>query len=107
MTQSKAFRELFGRDSEVVASASGRVNLIGEHTDYNDGFVLPTPVPQQTTVELARRKDQRVTAVSTNMGQGAKDEYVLGSESPSRSWLDYVRGLTRELLARGFALFGF
>ena len=47
------FRRLFDREPDVVASAPGRVNLIGEHTDYNGGYVLPMAIPQRTRVELA------------------------------------------------------
>ncbi|MEB3310594.1 MAG: galactokinase [Snowella sp.] len=47
------FQEIFHKDPETQASAPGRVNLLGEHTDYNDGFVLPTAIPQQTTVKVS------------------------------------------------------
>ena len=53
-----AFAALFGRPPAVEAEAPGRVNLIGEHTDYNGGFVLPTAIPQRTRVELAPRADR-------------------------------------------------
>lgn len=46
------FEDIFGQPPAVIAQAPGRVNLLGEHTDYNDGFVLPTAIPQQTTVSL-------------------------------------------------------
>ena len=46
------FQEIFNQSPETEASAPGRVNLLGEHTDYNDGFVLPTAFPQRTTVQL-------------------------------------------------------
>src|SRR4028119_183840 len=46
------FQQIFGAAPETQASAPGRVNLLGEHTDYNDGFVLPTAIPQSTTVHL-------------------------------------------------------
>lgn len=46
------FQQIFNDSPEVWASAPGRVNLLGEHTDYNDGFVLPTAIPQQTTVYI-------------------------------------------------------
>ena len=49
---SRGFRAAFGRDPDVAASAPGRVILLGEHTDYNDGFVLPIALPQQTTVSI-------------------------------------------------------
>ncbi|MBD2530796.1 galactokinase [Nostoc flagelliforme FACHB-838] len=51
------FQQVFGKPPETQASAPGRVNLLGEHTDYNDGFVLPTAIPQSTTVELGLSSD--------------------------------------------------
>jgi len=64
------FLRLFGRPAIVTADAPGRVNLIGEHTDYNDGFVLPVAIPQRTRVQLAPREDSEVrihsTALATN-----------------------------------------
>src|SRR5262245_32697768 len=51
------FAEIFGRPPQVSAEAPGRVNLIGEHTDYNGGYVLPVATPQTTCVELAVRPD--------------------------------------------------
>src|SRR5205823_6323423 len=51
-----SFAALFGRSPPVTADAPGRVNLIGEHTDYNQGFVLPMPIPQRTVAELAPRR---------------------------------------------------
>lgn len=53
------FEQIFNAAPQVQASAPGRVNLLGEHTDYNDGFVLPTAIPQQTTVELGYSPDDR------------------------------------------------
>src|SRR4051812_3169257 len=53
MSNGRSFREVFGIDSVVSGRAPGRVNLLGDHTDYNDGFVLPTIIPQQTVVEAA------------------------------------------------------
>ncbi|MBD2778451.1 galactokinase [Iningainema tapete] len=51
------FQQIFGQAPEASASAPGRVNLLGEHTDYNDGFVLPTAIPQRTTVQLGFSAD--------------------------------------------------
>src|SRR5579872_911403 len=100
------FTTLFGRPPAVAADAPGRVNLIGEHTDYNGGFVLPTAIPQRTRVELAPRDDEVVRVAST-----AKDAdvltFALGAERPGRSWLDYVQGVTRLLRAGGHPLRGF
>ena len=89
---------------EFHAAAPGRVNLIGEHTDYNEGLVLPMPIPQQTRVRLRVREDRRVLLSSDGAETG---EYTLGEEHKTGQWLDYVQGLTRELGARGAALRGF
>ena len=88
----------------VTASAPGRVNLIGEHTDYNGGFVLPTVIPQRTRVTLALRGDDEVRATSRECGAGA---YRLGAEARGGGWLDYVQGVTAALAADGHALAGF
>ncbi len=63
------FEDLFGRSPEVTARAPGRVNLLGEHTDYQGGFVLPAAIRQQTTVSLARNGRERHRLHSENLGQ--------------------------------------
>ncbi len=102
------FAGLFGRAPEVHADAPGRVNLIGEHTDYNGGFVLPTAIPRTTTVELARRGDRVVRVTSVDLGAaGGPRTYRLGEERRTGEWLDYVAGCTALLEADGFTLGGF
>ena len=56
------FQQLFGGPPDVVAEAHGRVNLIGEHTDYNGGYVLPTPIPQAAVAAVRRGGGSRVRA---------------------------------------------
>ena len=58
----RSFGDVFGYQAEAVARAPGRVNLLGEHTDYNQGYVLPTAIPQYTTVQVARSQDERYHA---------------------------------------------
>ena len=77
---------------EVRASAPGRVNLIGEHTDYNDGFVLPMPIPQCTRVKLRRRED-RVVGVTSSSPGAVPASWTLGEEAPTGGWADYVAGV--------------
>ena len=84
------------------ASAHGRVNLIGEHTDYNGGFVLPTLIPQQTRVELSARDDATVHASSSAADVPAT--YTLGREEPRKHWVDYLQGLTWALCESGHPL---
>lgn len=103
----RSFRELFGREPEVTAHAPGRVNLIGEHTDYNGGFVLPTAIPQLTRVELAVRDDGTVRAWSAQLPEESIQTYSLGSEARGRGWLDYVQGVTQAAAGAGASLRGF
>jgi galactokinase len=101
MTQ-PSFADLFGRFAEHRGEAPGRVNLIGEHTDYNGGYVLPIAIPQRTQVELAIRSDRRVRVWSTQFPHAAI-EYELGLESRDRDWGDYVRAMTWALAPLGLA----
>jgi len=95
----KHFNTAFAKDAEVVAYAPGRVNLIGDHTDYNDGFVLPAAVNFGTHVLASRRHDDAVNVmaididnqpVSFNLSQIAFDD--------KNTWSNYVRGTIIELI---------
>jgi galactokinase len=90
----------------AAAEAPGRVNLIGEHTDYHQGYVLPTPVSQRTRVLIRRRADRQVVARSDARGN-ERETFELGLEQPGRGWLDYVQGVTRILREEGHELPGF
>ena len=104
---SPSFDELFGTSPDVRATAPGRVNLIGEHTDYNDGFVLPSAIPQRTIVDAAREAGQQVDVWTANIGrEGERGVYALGSESRGGTWLDYVQGVTSVLRESGHPLGG-
>jgi galactokinase len=96
---SPSFEDLFGRAPEIVARAPGRVNLIGEHTDYSEGFVLPLAIPRHTEVQLARAPGRRVRAVSLAILPPTPVEYQLGSEHKTGSWTDYLQGVTHVLAA--------
>jgi galactokinase len=94
------------KSDDVTADAPGRVNLIGEHTDYHDGYVLPTVIPQRTRVRLRRRSDRRVRSRSAAMADGWI-EYELGLEARGRGWLDYVQGVTAVAASSGLRIGGF
>ena len=107
MSSQPSFVDLFGRPPAIHAEAPGRVNLIGEHTDYNGGFVLPTVIPQRTVVDLVLRDDRRVRAWSANVDAAHQMmEFVLGDEARTRTWLDYVQGVMVALRNRGHRLTG-
>jgi galactokinase len=102
------FGTLFGAPPAALAEAFGRVNLIGEHTDYNDGFVLPTSIPQSTVAAVARRTDDRVRAWSAELSvEQTIDGFVLGKEQPEHHWFDYVQGITQALARAGHTIGGF
>lgn len=104
----RRFREIFGEEPGIEATAHGRVNLIGEHTDYNQGFVLPTLIPQATVVFLSRRGDGEVRYASGNCrGRGDCEVYRPGEERPRKTWGDYVQGITWVLAEQGMKFDGF
>ena len=79
----------------TAVHAPGRVNLIGEHTDYNAGFVLPCAIDRYTAVQVLRRRDQIVTVAATDIGE--TDRFTLGRIERTGTWRDYVRGVVRLL----------
>ena len=87
------FEELYGPGECRLFRAPGRVNLIGEHTDYNDGFVLPMAIDLDLVVAARLRDDRRVRAYSANFGAGV--EFSLGAvtKDPANAWADYFRGV--------------
>jgi galactokinase len=99
------FSALYGGTPRLFF-APGRVNLIGEHTDYNDGFVLPLSLTQGTLVAARRRDDRLARAFSDNLEETGG--FDLDRPGPPRrgSWLDYVEGTAQALEAAGFRLAG-
>jgi galactokinase len=103
-----SFADLFAAQPTITAEAPGRVNLIGEHTDYNGGFVLPTVIPQKTRVELSARTDDLVRVWSDAPGCPPHWlEYQLGAEHPGHGWLDFIQGATKMVREAGHKLKGF
>ncbi len=101
-----AFAQLFGREPEVVSESPGRVNLIGEHTDYNEGFVLPVAIDRRVTIAAAPAEGKRVRVYSADFD--ARDEWPADAprRTGRREWRDYVRGVAWSLLDAGYELRG-
>ncbi|MDR3411938.1 MAG: galactokinase [Formivibrio sp.] len=102
------FTESFGYIPTLSVQAPGRVNLIGEHTDYNGGFVLPCAIDYQTVISGARRSDNTVRVIAVDYA-GQTDTFSLDSPIealPHMQWANYIRGVVKFLLARGYALGG-
>ena len=100
-----AYAKHFGVPPQVVASAPGRVNLIGEHTDYNEGFVLPAAIDRATAVAVGAREDDRLVM---NPGSAQDASFSLARLYPSdrRAWTDYLTGVASLLQDRGAPLCG-
>src|SRR6266487_2740531 len=96
---------MYGTDPRLF-SAPGRVNLIGEHTDYNDGFALPMAIDRRTVVAAAKRTDRKVRV--TSKGIEKSEEFDLDRPGPKRrnSWLDYIEGTAQCLETRNIKLVG-
>lgn len=102
------FNQSFAAWPTLVARAPGRVNLIGEHTDYNDGFVLPCAIGKQTMVAVRARQDGRINIVAGDLGEARNsfrlDEPILAD--PAAPWSNYVRGMASLLKTEGLDLRG-
>lgn len=102
------FAVQFGHAPDLVVRAPGRVNLIGEHTDYNDGFVLPCAIGPATMVAISKRDDDKVDVVAADF-DNARDMFALTpppERNLSQPWADYVRGMIFALQNAGYALSG-
>jgi galactokinase len=104
----EAFVTAFGRPPDGVGIAPGRVNLLGEHTDYNGGFVLPTVIPQRARVAIALREDRRAHVRTQVDGAPVQeDSFEVGEEARRGSWIDYIQGVTASLAQHGHRAQGF
>jgi len=101
------FARRFGRPATAVTRAPGRVNLIGEHTDYNDGFVLPMALEQSTWVAAALRDDQQAHLVSLDLDSEQSWPLDGWSRETCPHWTSYVAGVATLLRRRGARLAGF
>jgi galactokinase len=101
-----AFERRYGIHPRLIVCAPGRVNLIGEHTDYNAGFVFPVAIDRATFVAARPRDDRTVHVVAADLG--LEDSFPLDriERSTTQPWSNYVRGVVKGLLAAGHTLGG-
>ncbi|HEY7089554.1 MAG TPA: galactokinase family protein, partial [Tepidisphaeraceae bacterium] len=102
------FSQLFGAGGKVhVIRAPGRVNLIGEHTDYNDGFVFPMAIEPHVLMVCRSRDDGKVRLVSTHYPKQIVEFSVQQKiQRGEPAWANYFRGVAAELLGAGIPLTG-
>ncbi len=109
MIEAKALRETVHdrpRASSRIYRAPGRVNLIGEHTDYNDGFVMPAAIDFSTWVAISPRDDRVVSVYSENFHEHANFDLDDATPQPKKHWSDYVKGVAVTLEQSGYRLRG-
>ena len=95
----------FGTRPHFVVRGPGRVNLIGEHTDYNDGFVMPMAINRAVWIALRPRPDHLVTLFSLDMGESAT--FALHEiQHNQQTWIEYVKGVAWALQGKGYTLTG-
>lgn len=107
---SQAFQSHFKHDPEDLIQAPGRVNLIGEHTDYNDGFVLPCAINYYTLVGASKRTDSSIEVIAVDYDNQI-DKFDIEAEicfepNKDRFWVNYIRGVMSILKSRGYQFGG-
>src|SRR5579863_1405379 len=105
MTTGVIFKKRFG-SLPGIFRAPGRVNLIGEHTDYNDGYVMPAAVGFSTYVAIAARPDRKLVIRSCEFAGDFKFDLDHLPEKRVGAWCDYVLGIVAVLRERGLKLAG-
>jgi len=102
----KHFVQIFKGQPDLIVRAPGRVNLIGEHTDYNDGFVLPMAIDYDIRIAARARSDRIVHLYSADFDQ--RDTFSLDDirHAKDKSWANYVRGVADVLQREGYTLRG-
>ena len=88
----KAFKDQYGHSPELLVSAPGRVNLIGEHTDYNEGFVLPVALRQANWIAISSIPDREVSLYSIDFQQSARVPLNQSLEK-GKGWVEYLKGI--------------
>ena len=100
-----AFRRIFGAPPTHIIRSPGRVNLIGEHTDYNEGFVLPMAIDRAVWIALAARGEREVTLHALDVDEAAEFDPTC-PQHRGPAWSQYVRGVAWSLTEQGYALKG-
>jgi galactokinase len=102
----RQFDALFTPSNDAfTVVAPGRVNLIGEHVDYNDGFVLPMAIPLSLELRIQPRPDRTIRLFSTNFEE--EKQFSLDNIERQNSWIDYLQGVAHELAGASVPLHGF
>lgn len=106
MSIQKNFQSFFNEESVIAVASPGRINLIGEHTDYNNGFVLPAAINKAIQVALSKRDDDKASLYSVEFKD--QEEISLSALVPAqKNWPNYILGVADQLIKRGYNIGGF
>ncbi len=106
-TAKSTFEKTFSTHASHVFAAPGRVNIIGEHTDYNDGFVLPCAISFNTAIACRKNDRQTIRAVAFNY-DNEQDEFAINEtiDTSDKHWTNYLRGVVAQFIANNHAIGG-
>ena len=100
----KKYKELFG-DEPLLVRSPGRVNIIGEHTDYNEGFVLPAAIDKAIYVAVGKRTDEEIHLYAVDFTESYS--VSITDLQPTKTWVTYILGVADQLIKRGHNIGGF
>lgn len=106
MTIQSVFESRFSGAPDIIVRSPGRINLIGEHTDYNEGFVLPAAIDKEVLLALRKRSDDKISLFAADFNE-SHSTTLSELFTPDHTWPAYILGVVQQLQKRGTVLHGF
>ena len=101
----ESYFKIFGSEPDIIIKGPGRINLIGEHTDYNNGFVLPAAINKSAYIAIGKREDREIHLFSEEYNN--KTVVNIDTLKPSKGWTAYILGVVDQIMRNGMTLDGF
>ena len=99
------FQQIFDNEADLCVQSPGRINIIGEHTDYNNGFVLPAAIDKKVMVAIRKREDDLIVMYAEAFEE--KKEVKIPEMKPLGDWADYILGVVAQLIKKDYVVGGF
>ena len=99
------FQQIFDNEADLCVQSPGRINIIGEHTDYNNGFVLPAAIDKKVMVAIRKREDDLIVLYAEAFAE--KKEVKIPEMKPQGDWADYMLGVVAQLIKKDYVVGGF
>jgi len=104
---SEHFKTIFQHEPEALFLSPGRINIIGEHVDYNDGFVLPAAINKYICFAVSKSNSDECTLVAKDLNESYKFNWKDDLKPIDKMWVNYILGVLQQLKERGLPLEGF